>query len=263
MDSETYRSKIIEYWSTAGLRSAEASSAGGDPDVAYLDHAIEERILAEILGGGTRMGRVLDVGAGYGRFTDVFLDRFARVCLLDAAPTMLRQLDSRWGGHERVVVSGEHFEAFDPGGAVDVVFASGVVYLYDDVMLERFFEKARDTLAPGGRIILRDFLCPVGKVIDSAAVAGGFCHYRSVAFWKTWCKNHGLTLVSWRRSKPHLRFLRRPRLLRALALARIKRLAIRSELCRLLAMSWGSWRLDSDDIHTVFLECCLDVRTGP
>jgi len=71
--------KIVSYWNGAGLTCPVSSTCNADHSISKFDNKIENIVLNNLLHElnrglkETSSAPVLDVGAGYGRFTDTFL----------------------------------------------------------------------------------------------------------------------------------------------------------------------------------------------
>ncbi|MCF7979464.1 MAG: hypothetical protein K9L82_15930 [Chromatiaceae bacterium] len=265
------RSQIVNYWSSAGLSCPVSSTSSADPEIAKFDNIIENRVLNKLLSDAsneqtirTSRGYALDVGAGYGRFTKTFLKHFEKVFLLEGAPSIYSEMLYQWSGSDNVACLNGVFEDLQqiPVDNLSLIFASGVLYLYDDSYVDQFLSKATDLLAreKGGRIILRDFVCPKSRVLNSKFVEGGFCYYRDESYWVRACLKHNLELVKIVRSKPKIRFFR-SRLFKAFARRiKIMGLVFGSKRMQEFFFRYGGWSLESNDVHTVFIEIKRDVR---
>jgi len=248
--------KIVSYWNTNLLCSRESSTSHACPDLAYLDNAIENRLLQRILtdrhARNIAQRRCLDVGAGYGRFVPTFHQFYADIVLLEAADSIYSKLFSLWGHMANVSFALSTFERLEDEREFDLIFASGVLYLYDDGMLQRFIEKCRNLLAKTGLLILRDFVATPPRVTKSAYVENVSCHYRSLQFWHDCASPWGFEPLRVYRSKPHLTFLRRSRVLSALRRLRLSR-SLRYPMSVATAERFGNWKISGNEIHTVYL----------
>jgi SAM-dependent methyltransferase len=247
-------SNIIRYWNSELLCSPESSTSHADPDLAYLDNLIEKRVLSNILTCHVQQyqKRCLDIGAGYGRFAPTFLQFYEDIVLLEAAEKIYEQLLTLWQKSNAILCQLGTFESFDDEQKFDLIFASGVLYLYDDEMLYRFLTKSRSMLAQAGLLILRDFVSEPPKVTKSAYVEDGFCYYRSPEFWTNVAQVYTLDLLEVRRSKPHLGLLRNSRVLKILRLLRVKKW-IRHDRVIGAAIRFGDWQLTGKGVQTVYL----------
>lgn len=246
--------KIVEYWNTELLCSDASSTSRTDPDIAILDNAIENRVLGQLLGRGlaTRYGRCLDIGAGFGRFTNTLRDSFAEIVLLEAAENIFRRLEDLWAGVPEVETRMGDFESFVDDQPFDTILASGILYLYDDQMTARFIQRAADILKRQGLLIFRDFIASPPRTLPSNYVERGFCFYRDQAFWNGTALANGLETPDITGSKPRLGILRRQRTLSILRAAGFH-VALTWPVTTTLAMAAGDWRLTEDRVNTVFI----------
>jgi len=248
------RDKIIQYWNDALLCSPESSTSHADPDLAYLDNIIENHILAESLQTwGAQGHNCLDIGAGYGRFADLFKQYYTHIVLLEPATQIYTRLTSLWGQDPQIECHDADFESYVDARSFDLIFASGVLYLYSDEMLLSFARKAISMLNPNGIFLLRDFISlPDPRVLASSYVKDGFCYYRTPQFWRELAADLGIELLEIQRSKPALPWLRNKRTLSLLQILRLKRM-FRQKTIINAAMRWGSFHLSHGHIHTVFI----------
>lgn len=253
-DYQGERDKIIRYWNEALLCSPESSTSHADPDLAYLDNAIENHILAEFLQTWASQGHnCLDIGAGYGRFVNLFKGRYAHIVLLEPAEQIYTKLINLWKQDPRVECHNADFESYVDDRGFDLVFASGVLYLYSDKMLLSFARKAISMVNPNGIFLLRDFISlPDEQVLASGYVKDGFCYYRTPQFWRELTAGLGIELLEIKRSKPTLAWLRNKRMLSLLRMLRLKRMC-RWQTTINAAMRWGRFQMSHGNIHTVFI----------
>jgi len=233
--------QIIKYWSSAGLSSLNSSTTNSDPFLAGIDNSIECSILNDLI-SGKRVLRCLDIGAGYGRFTPVFLRNCESITLLE--------LTERWGGcAECIPVS---FEDYSFSLVYDLILASGVLYLYNDIMMDAFFKKVSSLQSAGDKLLVRDFVSNVNLKMPSGFVSGGECYYRTIDWWRDYSLNYGYSLVSFQRSKPHLDILRKPRFRK---LVRIGRLQFMFQNCfsYWVMKKFGNFQMGVKQTDTVFL----------
>ncbi|KIM28751.1 hypothetical protein M408DRAFT_23413 [Serendipita vermifera MAFF 305830] len=137
----------------------------------------------------TRRHRALDVGAGVGRVTkDVLLHLFTDIVLLEPVQPLISQAlatSSTWKGiadsKKSVLFVKQPLQHFDPSASIteDLVFAHAGASIdpkqpfgYDiiwcqwclghlsDRQLVRFLEQAKQSLRPGGAIIVKENCCP-------------------------------------------------------------------------------------------------------
>ena len=252
--SNNTRNRIIDYWDNEQLCSLESSTSHADPDLAYLDNAIENRVLGQLLNTwavGRR--RCLDVGAGYGRFTELFRRFYSEVVLLEAAERIYSRLVKLWADRPGIRCHKSVFESYVDEEKYDLIFASGVLYLYSDEMLYAFAKKAVSMLTKDGLFVLRDFLSvQKPQVCKSNYVKDGFCYYRTPQFWINFATRFGLELRIIKRSKPRISWLRYRCVLRIMKKLRLK-WCYRCRPVISALMHLGSFRIGGRGIQTVFI----------
>jgi SAM-dependent methyltransferase len=245
--------RIIKYWDSAQLSSPESSTSHADPNLAFLDNAVEHENLRRLLRANSAGGELcLDVGAGLGRFTMLFREFYERVVLLEGAPSLFDRLQERWKDTPGVSCVGDIFEGYEPNQRFNLVFASGVLYLYNDEMLTDFFRRACAVLSNGGLIVLRDFLTSKPQRYTSQYVEDGWCHYRTHEYWSGVALRHGLELLEISRTRPAASLLRDSRMRALLTRLRAARVYRNATLIRIVRR-FGSYRLGGRKIHPVFI----------
>lgn len=121
------------FWSEAGRRHLDR-----------LEHRVVEELLPQ------EGGRILDLGCGFGRLTDAYVDRFREVVLVDAAGSLLEQARRRWGRRVRVIQADLRQLPF-ANAAFDAVVMVRV--LHHLAAPGPALEEVRRVLAPGGRLV--------------------------------------------------------------------------------------------------------------
>lgn len=114
---------------------------------------IERHVLEPHLG---RVGTLLEIGAGGGRFTAALASRAERVIASDTSPTMLELLRSRFRDLPHVtplLLEGTHLHAL-ADGSVDAVFSYDVFVHLSVWHIHLYVEEIRRVLRPGGTAIL-------------------------------------------------------------------------------------------------------------
>lgn len=252
--SETRQSKIVNYWNSSLLYSYESSTSHADYDLAILDNIIENKVLNKILmvTKQNKLTRCLDIGAGYGRFLPTFEKFFSEIVLLEAAEKIYIDLKDRVKDNQNTECVLSEFEDFEDSRKYDLIFASGILYLYENDMVYHFFEKSKSMLAEKGFFILRDFIAQPPIVSESRYVDGAFCNYRKSKFWVDMASSHGFELLEIKRSKPCLIFLRNAYAMRLLRFFRISNMITRSFSIN-AAMKFGKWDLNNNKVQTVFI----------
>jgi len=202
---------IIRYWDRAGLPTPASSTSEGDPNLAFFDNAVENIVLARLLSRWCpNRRRALDVGAGRGRFARLLADGFGDVLLVEPADSLFDRLRATASRYPNVRCERISFEFLPERRDFDFILSSGILYFYDDRMVEEFAARVPGMLAPNGTWVIRDFLATREPlVVKSSFVEGASCHYRTASFWTTLARRHDLRPLGIERSKPALPWLRR------------------------------------------------------
>ncbi|HEX8939015.1 MAG TPA: methyltransferase domain-containing protein [Candidatus Limnocylindrales bacterium] len=147
----------------AATRGGSAAAARAEyPDLRYRDvfwpgrdyeDACDRRALGALLPPpGARRGRLLEVGAGFGRLADEYRG-FDEVVLLDPSSAHLAAARERFAGQPRVrVAQGDAFDLPFEAASVDVVVCVRVLHHFADPR-PALAEFAR-VLRPGGLLVL-------------------------------------------------------------------------------------------------------------
>jgi SAM-dependent methyltransferase len=245
---------VIRYWDRAGLPTPESSTSEGDPQLAFFDNAVENIVLARLLARWCRdRRRALDVGAGRGRFAQLLSDRFGEVLLVEPAKSLFERLQASASPLPNVQCERVPFEFLPEGRDFDFILSSGVLYFYDDRMLEEFAARISGMLTPEGVWVIRDFLATRKSVVfPSRFVEGVSCHYRTAPFWTNLARQQGLRLLGIEASKPPLRWLRRGVAARAFLSSPLAR-ALRRQFWIEAASKRRARRLGRGEMNTVFV----------
>jgi len=115
--------------------------------------------------------RMLDVGCGSAVYGLVALSRLPQARLtaqdwphiLPAAQEFAVQM----GVAERVATLAGDFRTLDFGGPYDVVFLGHILHNYDDATNRDLVRKCVGVLAPGGRVVVVDFLAEAGEAASA------------------------------------------------------------------------------------------------
>ncbi|MCP4607829.1 MAG: methyltransferase domain-containing protein [Planctomycetes bacterium] len=197
--------------------------------------------------------KCLDVGAGYGRFTELLRRFYSEVVLLEAAERIYDKLVKFWSDRKGIRCHKSVFESYVDEEKYDLIFASGVLYLYSDEMLYAFAQKAVSMLTKEGLFVLRDFLSvQEPQMCKSNYVKDGFCYYRTPQFWTNFATRFGLELRLIKRSKPRICLLRYRQVLRIMKKLRLK-WCYRCRPFISSLMHLGNFRIGGTGIQTVFI----------
>jgi protein N-terminal methyltransferase len=166
-DSAIDHSAAIKYWSS--VSADNAGVLGGYPQVSRVDLQGNSTFLAKLrrkstkYKPGTRIGRVVDCGAGIGRVTGGFLSKIADVVDIVEPVEQLT----------KVITEGDSFkEIRDRGGignvynvglqdwtpevAYDIIWAQWCLGQLTDAQLVDFFSKAKKYVHEGGWIVVKE-----------------------------------------------------------------------------------------------------------
>lgn len=161
--------KIKDFWDARGKKfgcspSEEMANLEADPELLALKIKLEQEAVLPRLNLGPDMD-VLDLGAGYGQWAFRFAPRVRSVTAVEFS---LPMLESGIAEAKRRALSNISFvhcaaEDFTPFRLWPLVFISGLFMYLNDVQAERVAKRAVESLAPGGRIFLRESVSLIGK----------------------------------------------------------------------------------------------------
>jgi predicted O-methyltransferase YrrM len=124
------------------------------------------RALAESL-GMDRVRRVLDVGGGSGAYSIAFAQAnpALRAEVLDLAPvTRIAERHIREAGlSARVTTRVGDLTADEFGKDYDLILLSAICHMLDEAQNQDLFRRSFGALAPGGRLVIRDFILDADK----------------------------------------------------------------------------------------------------
>jgi len=205
--------KILDYWNKDGLCSKDSPTSHADPFQTKIDNYFETRQLTEFISKLPAKERALDIGAGYGRFAKVLAGYFKNVVAVEGADRIFTVLEQEMNPFDNVISIRGSFESLADKweNKFDLILASGILYLYNDEMVNSFFEAVKKNLSPNGVLILRDFVVKGERINKkSVYVQNGNCYYRDQIFWNDFTNQYGMKMYKFVKSKPDLRFLRNP-----------------------------------------------------
>ena len=230
---------ITDFWDKSGLLSSNSSTCEGNPLHHEFDNKIENYRLKmklwQIINRDRNMMKfynAIDIGSGLGRFLLTLKNVAETVTALEPAPSLYDQLSQKWFCDNKITLENTTWEEhiFTQHKSYDLVLASGVLYLYDQPMLDSFFESLSKNLSQNGTFIAREFIVPLTIKLPSSYLPSGMCFYRDVDFWRNQALSHGLRLQSCMLAKPTLSFLRNKYISFILSVLRIEAFIWRSPL---------------------------------
>lgn len=133
-------------WNVPEVLGVEVAA---DEIVSHIDRSVLEPWLGKV-------GTLLEIGSGGGRFTEALLPRAERLIATDTAPTMLELLQRRFQdrpGVSCVLLEGTNL-AVIADGSVDAVFAYDVFVHLSAWNILLYLQEIARVLRPGGRAIL-------------------------------------------------------------------------------------------------------------
>lgn len=255
---------IIDFWDRAGISSSTSSTCAGNPLHHDFDNKIEKYKLSSILNNIIvnernllHFSNAIDIGAGLGRFIPTLKNFSHNITALEPANKVYQQLLQFWSDDQTIRFERNSWESHisSAGKTYDLILASGVLYFYDQKMLNSFFKSLREGLSDDGVFIARDFLTSFSKTIPSSYLPGKNCYYRDVDFWRTLAKSYDLRLRYCTLSKPQLLLLRNKYISRILRFLRIESLIWNHRL--LYAWSKSRPLLEIDDLNSHHICTCF------
>jgi SAM-dependent methyltransferase len=116
--------------------------------------------------------RMLDVGGGHGRYSRRFADAGHTATLFDF-PHVVEYAQERHGEALGYIAGNFRDESADFGGPYDLVFLSNIVHGEPDQENRSLIARLASTLAPGGRLVIKDmFLDEHGDNPENAVFFG-------------------------------------------------------------------------------------------
>jgi tRNA (cmo5U34)-methyltransferase len=145
------------------------------------------------------VGRVLELGIGTGETARRVLERHPGATLLgvDSSAEMLERARSVLPA-DRVELRLARLEDPMPEGLFDVVVSALAVHHLDDPSKADLFARARDVLAPGGRLVVGDVVVPEDPADAVTPIEAGYDKPSSVAQQAEWMQEAGFQAsVAW------------------------------------------------------------------
>ncbi len=111
--------------------------------------------------------KLLDLGGGPGLFSIAFVEKYSdlKATVFDAPETenIAQEFFKKSRVPTRLQFRGGDFRKDDLGGPFDVVLLSSILHIYSPEENVRLLHKVYDSMLPGGKIIIRDFLLNKNK----------------------------------------------------------------------------------------------------
>jgi 2-polyprenyl-3-methyl-5-hydroxy-6-metoxy-1,4-benzoquinol methylase len=191
---------LSAFWDRACL--AKGHTGYGDPLLHRYDQPIRlatvGRVLDHLFPQGMSGRVVLDIGCGTGDFIALSRRRGADVMGVDISPVVLERARQRFAGDERVQLEvGAIRDLNLAASSFDVVTSVTVLqHVLDDGEFVRSLQALRETLRPGGRMILLELAPPHESPVAIKDV-NGFVYLleRPPHAWRSSFERAGLTVV--------------------------------------------------------------------
>ena len=230
--------KITTLWDQHGISTPFSSTCSGNLLHHEFDNKIEnyrlELILERILNKQCKQKfeSIVDIGSGLGRFLGTLSFYCDNVLALEPAASLFGKLEYLWKDNQSITCNMMTWEEYISlnQAQYDLVLGSGVLYLYDQNMLDEFFFNLSSCLRPNGVFIARDFLTLSLLESPSTFMENGFCYYRNLIFWKKQAESYGLTLQICVLSKPKFSLLKNKYISKILSLSRLDRFVWRHNI---------------------------------
>lgn len=154
-------SKIIDFWSSKSETFESNLYSSGSSiypsEFAEVISKIETCSVTEIV-SPCKHHKVLDVGAGGGRWTLAFADITHSVVAMEPS-RIYRFLKERCAKFRNVTCLNQSFEEFVPDTLFDLVIISGILtYIEDEEEVKKFVQKATRLVEKQGYLILRELV---------------------------------------------------------------------------------------------------------
>lgn len=155
------RQSMNEYYNERAAEFDEIYTLGKPPG-SVTDPELyrqEARSLANLVHEHCR-GRVLDIPCGTGYWLTFYAAKCSAITLVDQSENMLGECREKVAGNGVQAVTeyirDDALEVSLKGRSYDSVLVGFFLSHVTDNQMERFFEKLRDVLAPGGRVLILD-----------------------------------------------------------------------------------------------------------
>ncbi|MFH1071729.1 MAG: methyltransferase [Candidatus Glassbacteria bacterium] len=203
-----------------GVRTAKDSRLRRDFILGMKNSAIlgAQRLAAEIDVASAR--RLLDVGGGPGTYAIEFCRHNPRLTasVFDLPPVIgeiTREQVNEAGLQDRIECIGGDYLKDSLGEGYDLVLVSNIIHSLGEAEIRRLFAGCRKAAAPGGRIVVKDFLLDEDRIAPAFAslfavnmltgTESGNCYTAGEV--RQWLEEAGFSGLEYRRSSPRDRLL--------------------------------------------------------
>jgi len=164
-------------------------------------------------------------------------------------------------GHTLDIIRSLEKNNFKTDEKFDLILTSGVLYLYDDELVDDFFNKIKTILNNEGSLIIRDFI-NLNEYLKkkSSFIKDGFCYYRTPRYWNSISKKHGFSEPYIIVSSPRLKVIKyflliNKKIFSNLPVSNPFNRMIKDNLLIKFLNRFGNHKLKKNCINTVFI--CL------
>ncbi len=179
----------VKLWNNKRWRNFESSvycsGSAIPPSLAEVFHLLEWERINRVLPTTDAM-KVLDIGAGGGRWTVAFAPLVSRVVALEPTEAY-RVLCKNASPHSNVECHQLSLQQYRPAEKFDLVIISGVLmYIDDDTACERFLRSALGMIRTGGHLLLREPVARKAKQLIQSASEGLLPgdQQRQMSYWE-------------------------------------------------------------------------------
>lgn len=135
------------------------------------EHRKYAATLAALPAGPT--GAVLEVGCSIGVFTRSLAERFSELTAVDVSAVALEAARRRCEGLDVRFVQADIPREW-PAGLYGVIVLSELLYFLEPEEIPALARRVAGSIAPGGTVLLVDYLGPCDRPLDGAAAADAF-----------------------------------------------------------------------------------------
>eukprot|EP00742_Colponemidia_sp_Colp-10_P000664 GILJ01000723.1.p1 GENE.GILJ01000723.1~~GILJ01000723.1.p1 ORF type:complete len:232 (+),score=45.45 GILJ01000723.1:85-780(+) len=150
------KDETFEYWRTSLTQfGATINAMLLDPEAELISHLDRDQIISEL--PNLHNLRVLELGCGIGRFTEIFMNNAKSVVAVDFMEEFIDENRRRHGHADNVsFVRGDVMSLeFEPG-SFDLVFSNWLLEYLSDEDIAKLNQKISTWLTPGGHFFFRE-----------------------------------------------------------------------------------------------------------
>lgn len=140
-----------------------AGPAAVHPDTRWLAYDVWTRgmlqtwTLRRLRAARTRFRRAIDLGCGFGDWTEQFAAVSDEIHACDVSPDLAAATQRRLARHRAAHVTVADIREFDIPAGADLVYLGAVLMYLSDAAAQDVLHRVRAALAPGALVVVRDF----------------------------------------------------------------------------------------------------------